>query len=506
MGVVYLGADGYQLSAVKVIRPDLASDPTFRARFRREIAAASRVRSRYVAGVLEADSDAEFPWMASEVVDGPSLDRVIHETGKLETPALIGLATALSEGLEAIHSVGIVHRDLKPSNILLASDGPRIVDFGIAYAASMTAITTTGVVVGSPGYMSPEQARGQQIGPSSDVFSLASVLVFAASGQSPFGEGATADVLYRVVHEEARLPALPDELRPLVLAALTKDVAARPTAASFHASLAGTTDPDATLAAFVSATMAMGVPTVGLVAVSDRTTRRRGRTRARADVAFVGAALGIVAVAVAVVALALHSNSKTATGVDAARTHPSKTTAAPATSLPPPSSTTTTTSTTLPTTEPVTAASVAAPPTTAVIPSSTGTASEMPSAIAGYVKYGALHRDTVRVFAGSQQLAAPPTFTGQMNSCGAAMWTARWSSYNPDVSVYGLFGSAVGPPGSANYDPKLNGQLPRAATAGYLAGFICSSPSFLFGEATNGNQSNLTDITVEWQYWDRSVK
>ena len=223
MGVVYLGVDGSESCAVKVIRPDLANEASFRARFRREVAAARRVSSRYVAKLIEADPDDEMPWMASELVDGPSLDEFVRQNGILEPDALVDLAIALSEGLEAIHRAGIVHRDLKPSNVLIALDGPRIIDFGVAHAAATTALTTTGLVLGSPAFMSPEQATGQQVAGASDHFSLASVIVFAACGRGPFGAGTSADVLYRVVHEDARLPALPEPLQTLVRAALAKD-------------------------------------------------------------------------------------------------------------------------------------------------------------------------------------------------------------------------------------------------------------------------------------------
>jgi eukaryotic-like serine/threonine-protein kinase len=150
MGVVYLGDDGSESCAVKVIRPDLADDPSFRARFRREVVAARRVSNRYVAKVIEADPDDQLPWMASEFVDGPSLDVFVRENGILEADALVDLAVALAEGLEAIHVAGIVHRDLKPSNVLIAPDGPRIVDFGVAHTAAATTLTATGLVLGSP--------------------------------------------------------------------------------------------------------------------------------------------------------------------------------------------------------------------------------------------------------------------------------------------------------------------------------------------------------------------
>ncbi len=171
MGVVYLGVDGSESCALKVIRPDLANDPSFRARFRREVTAAERVSSPYVARVIEADPEADSPWMASELVRGPSLEEYVREHGVLEPHDLATLAVALADGIEAIHRAGVVHRDLKPSNVLLGADGPRIVDFGVAHAPMATALTAAGVVIGSPSFMSPEQAAGLPVTGASDVFS-----------------------------------------------------------------------------------------------------------------------------------------------------------------------------------------------------------------------------------------------------------------------------------------------------------------------------------------------
>ncbi|WP_433724016.1 protein kinase domain-containing protein [Nocardia sp. CA-129566] len=229
MGRVYLGRSaGGRTVAVKVIRPDLIGDE-YRERFRREVTAARRVGGKFTAQVLDADVDATPPWLATGYVAGFSLTDAVEQFGTFSEKTLLVLAHGLAEALIAVHGAGIVHRDLKPSNVLLAVDGPKVIDFGIARAAEDSALTTTGNVIGSPGFMCPEQVVGPAMGPEGDVFALGGVLVYAATGQGPFGSGETVQMLYRVVYEEPRLAAVPQRLRPLVAACLNKDVAARPT-------------------------------------------------------------------------------------------------------------------------------------------------------------------------------------------------------------------------------------------------------------------------------------
>jgi eukaryotic-like serine/threonine-protein kinase len=240
MGQVYLGrsADGC-LAAVKVIRPDLAAERGFRARFAREVAAARAVSGRFTALVLDADTDGPVPWLATAYVAGPSLADAIDAHGPLPTASVLTLAAGLAEGLAAIHAAGMVHRDVKPSNVLLAADGPRLIDFGISRAAGASALTQTGMVIGSPGFMSPEQAEGGVVGPASDVFSLGAVLAFAAAGEGPFGAGSTPALVYRVVHSEPDVTRLPGPIRPLVERCLAKDPARRPAPAELLAGLGG---------------------------------------------------------------------------------------------------------------------------------------------------------------------------------------------------------------------------------------------------------------------------
>ncbi len=231
MGRVFLGAaaDG-QLAAVKVIRSDLAADPEFRARFRREVTVARKVNSPFTAQLLGADVDGPVPWLATAYVAGPSLADAVAEAGPLSVGPLRELAAGLAEGLCAIHAAGVVHRDLKPSNVLLAKDGPRVIDFGISVAAETSPLTRTGMLVGSPGYMSPEHLEGREVGPASDIFSLGAVLAFAATGEGPFGTGSAPTLAYRVVYHEPSLEHVPVEVRGLIQRCLAKDPARRPTA------------------------------------------------------------------------------------------------------------------------------------------------------------------------------------------------------------------------------------------------------------------------------------
>ena len=232
MGRVYLGrSPGGRHVAIKVIRADLAENPDFRARFAREVSAARKVSGIFTAPVVDADLEGPVPWLATSYIAGPSLADAIAERGPMPAALVLRLAAGLAEGLAAIHSVGVVHRDLKPANVLLAEDGPRLIDFGISRSMETSALTRTGMVVGSPGFMSPEQAEGRPVGPPSDVFSLGAVLTFAATGEGPFGEGSTVALLYRVVTSEPYTHGVPDEIRPLIERCLAKDPRQRPTAA-----------------------------------------------------------------------------------------------------------------------------------------------------------------------------------------------------------------------------------------------------------------------------------
>ena len=231
MGRVFLGvsADGDQV-AVKVIRADLAMDPEFRARFRREVTVARKVSSRFTAPLIAADADGAVPWLATAYVTGPSLADAIAQRGPLPAASVLELAAGLAEGMSAIHSAGVIHRDLKPSNVLLAQDGPRVIDFGISVAAETSQLTRAGLLIGSPGYMSPEQVEGREVGPASDIFSLGAVLAFAATGEAPFGNGSAPTLAYRAVYRQVNLDRVPAEVRGLIDRCLAKDPGQRPAA------------------------------------------------------------------------------------------------------------------------------------------------------------------------------------------------------------------------------------------------------------------------------------
>lgn len=240
MGVVYLArAPDGTLAAVKVIRSGHAADPGFRVRFRREAEAAGRITGPWVVPVTGADTEAPEPWLATAFVPGPSLDEVVEEQGALPTTTVRALGSRLAEALVAVHTAGLLHRDVKPGNVLLTLDGPRLIDFGIARHEGATALTTTDAVIGTPGYLAPEQASAGPLGPGCDVFSLGCVLVYAATGRRPFGHGTPAGVLFRTVHEEPDLDGLPAALLPLVAACLAKDPANRPGAQEVARVLAG---------------------------------------------------------------------------------------------------------------------------------------------------------------------------------------------------------------------------------------------------------------------------
>ncbi|MFJ5772740.1 bifunctional serine/threonine-protein kinase/ABC transporter substrate-binding protein [Streptomyces sp. NPDC093094] len=231
MGVVYLGRDGDgTLAAVKVIRGDSAHDPAFRARFTREADLAQRVTNRWVVPVLGADTQADEPWLATAFVPGPSLAEAVAAHGPLPPAAARSLGRLLADALADLHAAGLVHRDVKPGNVLLALDGPRLIDFGVARAEDDTALTASGMVLGSPGFLSPEQARGEPATSASDVFSLGGVLAHSLTGRPPFGTGTPEALLYRTVHDEPGLEGIDGGSLALVSRCLSKDPADRPTA------------------------------------------------------------------------------------------------------------------------------------------------------------------------------------------------------------------------------------------------------------------------------------
>jgi serine/threonine protein kinase len=238
MGRVYLGItpEGRR-AAVKVIRDDLADDPAFRARFRREVSAAVSVAGIFTARLLDADPDGDPPWLATQFVEGASLRDTVESGGPLPVEQLIPLAQGLCDALGSIHAAGLVHRDLKPANVLLSPTGARVIDFGIARRSTSTRVTMTGEVIGTPDFMSPEQVAGTPVTPASDVFALGATLVYAATGHGPFAADQAAATLFRIMQAAPELAAVPDPIADLAAACLAKDPAARPTLPELGATL-----------------------------------------------------------------------------------------------------------------------------------------------------------------------------------------------------------------------------------------------------------------------------
>ncbi|MFF9814157.1 PQQ-binding-like beta-propeller repeat protein [Streptomyces sp. NPDC014006] len=231
MGVVHLArsASGMRL-AVKVVHAEFARDPEFRGRFRQEIVAARRVSGAFTAPVVDADPDADRPWMATLFIPGPTLSEHVKDNGPMATAELRRLMAGLAEALRDIHRVGVVHRDLKPSNVLLAEDGPKVIDFGISRPKDSELRTETGKLIGTPPFMAPEQfRRPRQVGPAADIFALGSVMVHAATGRGPFDSDSPYVVAYSVVHDEPDLTGVPGNLAPLVGRCLAKEPEERPT-------------------------------------------------------------------------------------------------------------------------------------------------------------------------------------------------------------------------------------------------------------------------------------
>ncbi|MEV7615103.1 serine/threonine-protein kinase [Streptomyces sp. NPDC089799] len=247
MGTVYLGRSrGGRAVAVKVVRPELAEDAEFRRRFVREVTAARQVNGVFTAGLIDADPDGTPPWLATAYVSGPSLNDAVRAHGPWPEQSVLALAAGVAEALEAIHGQEVVHRDLKPSNVLLSPDGPRVIDFGISVVSDgATELTRTGFMVGTPGFMAPEQLTGEPVTAATDVFALGALLTFTATGTGPFGGGTVSQLMYRVVHEEPDIAGLPPRLRDVVGRCLAKDPAARPTVSGLLEELSGDTEATA---------------------------------------------------------------------------------------------------------------------------------------------------------------------------------------------------------------------------------------------------------------------
>ncbi|MFD7277146.1 PQQ-binding-like beta-propeller repeat protein [Streptomyces sp. NPDC059862] len=320
MGVVFLGlaASGRQV-AVKIVHAQLAEDEEFRARFRQEVAAARRVSGAFTAPVVDADPDAERPWMATLYVPGPTLAEVVEKQGPLNGKEVRTLGLGLAEALHDIHQAGVVHRDLKPANVLMAEDGPRVIDFGISRAADNQALTMTGRVMGTPPFMSPEQLRSpREVTPATDVFSLGSLLVYAVTGAGPFDADTPYMTGYQVMYEPPRLDQVPEPLRGIAERCLDKSPAARPDMAELHRMLQ--TLPDS----LTTDSGQAGAPVVSSGEVQDPganrngggagPTPRTGRRRVRLILTVLGAALAVTGLLVTTGLLVPTGGSQTTSG------------------------------------------------------------------------------------------------------------------------------------------------------------------------------------------------
>ncbi len=275
MGVVHLGLDPHgRAVAIKVLRAHIAYDPDARARLNREVATLTRVRHRLVAEVLDADVDGDQPYVVTRYVPGLTLDAEVRERGAMPPGHLVQLGRGLSSALEAIHAAGVVHRDLKPGNVLILDGDPVVIDFGIAHVADDVRLTMTGLVMGTPGYLSPEVVNGSAVTEATDWWGWAATLAFAASGRAPFGRGPTDVVIDRVRRGEADLSGVDERLRPLLLAALSPDPSLRPGAPEVLAALerfalggeATVADPTSRLATPPTRPYAAPVPVPGSIA------------------------------------------------------------------------------------------------------------------------------------------------------------------------------------------------------------------------------------------------
>ncbi|UED88398.1 serine/threonine protein kinase [Streptomyces profundus] len=267
MGRVYLGhSPGGRLVAVKVVRPELADDPGFRRRFVQEVKAARRVNGFFTAAVVDADPEGAPPWLATAYVPGLALDEAVAAHGPWPAASVRALGAGLAEALEAIHAARLVHRDLKPSNVLLASDGPRVVDFGISVAAEATALTRTGTVLGTPGFMAPEQLLDRPVTPATDVFALGAVLTHVATGTGPFGTGSAQSLNFRIAYEAPDLSRLPSPGLEFIARCLAKEPTQRPTVPALLDELAlSAPESGAATAPWIPDAVARALPAAGSV-------------------------------------------------------------------------------------------------------------------------------------------------------------------------------------------------------------------------------------------------
>jgi serine/threonine protein kinase len=462
MGVVYLadsrdtdsGAGGN--IAVKLLREDLAHDPAFLARFRQEVAACQRVSGSCCVQFLGADVDASPPWLATEYVPGPNLAEYVASRGPLGHRMLIGLAAGIAEGLAAIHAVGLVHRDLKPSNVILSADGPRLIDFGIAHHTDNTSLTATGAVVGSPGWMAPEQLLGDKIGPATDVWAWGATVAYAATGQAPFGTGPTPEVSQRILSGFAKLSGIPEPLANDVQSALTPDASSRPTAAHLLTTLTNTSAPGA-----ISTTLAdtWQSSNTSILPPPDDARGKRWLIAA-------GAAIPVAAIAVVIAAL-LTGNKMPASSTPSSTTS-SQTLRPPSSSATRPGSMTSSVARTSTPTDQWSMANFR--PSTAETPMS----------------------NMFRAFSGQPNYI--PDFPLTMNGCGTRAMRTHWRSVGQAITA-GKIDYSDTPENATQTDATHLAN----ATGGWIDTGGCEQPVFF---VSADSQSTLVDITYETRIYD----
>lgn len=454
MGVVYLAeSDGGENVAVKVLRPDLARDPGFLTRFRREVEVYQRVGGVCCAHYRAAEADASPPWLATEYVAGPTLAEHVGTRGAISGSMLIGLAAGIAEGLAAIHSTGLVHRDLKPANVILSPEGPRLIDFGIAYHPDTTSLTAPGTVVGSPGWMAPEQLRGADIGPAADVWAWGATVAYAATGRPPFGIGPAPEIAQRILSGLPDLVDVPVSVAERVRAALNPDPHARPAAADLLAAATKSTSPDA------------------ITAVLADTWHRQNNTlllppprksRLKRWLITAGAAAAVVALVVVVASLRPTGGTPT-----------SRPTTPPTTTVP----------------QTATGAATSRPPSSPAPTPSTDQWSMTnfrPSTTEPSIS------DTFRAF--SDQPNYIPEFPLTMNGCSTRAMRTHWRSLGQEVTIGTMDYSDTPETATQSDATKLT-----TATGGWIDTGGCEQPVFF---VPRNAASTLVDIAIETRIFD----
>jgi serine/threonine protein kinase len=492
MGDVFLAFDAAgRAVALKTLPPGAGEEA--RARLRREADLLAGVRSPFVARCLAVDVASAVPWIAMDYVPGPTL----HEAAKpLPDPVLRLLATGLAEALAALHAQGIVHRDVKPANVILTHQGPVLVDLGIARTQDLTALTRAGFVIGSPGWMAPEQMTGGQITSAVDVWGWGSALLYAGTGHLPFGDGPIEVLMHRVASEEPDVSGVPPWLEPPLRRALMKSPSVRATAAEIVAALGGQA-PTAVVRTSPPPTVAAAPP--GMPRAAQPAAARTGSSRWLAPVAV------LAAVAVGLVAWLFVSRSSADAGAPQAGSTAERTptaTSAPkpsrssSSSSAPPTSSSSSEAATTPGTDGDTVGETSAWGDADVVLRAVRSQDEarppFPDEVTGY-SLSDENRDTVRVFTGEKEWQTLQDFPATMNGCAEQRFYVRWRSLDPSAEVEATW---LSDDGSVVLSKVVRG------SAGWQSSFGCGQPAFRLHKSRGG--SALTDVVVDVQRWEAS--